>query len=34
MEAFIYHLGAWVFAAGCARLAFAVVDRIEGRNKA
>lgn len=32
MESFIYHLGAWVFAAGIARLAFALVDAIERRN--
>ena len=33
MEAFIYHLGAWVFAFSCARFVFAVVDRIEGGEK-
>ena len=30
MSAFIYYLGAFTFAAGIARAAFALVDSIEG----
>lgn len=33
MEAFIYQLGAWVFAIGCACALFAIVDTIEGVRK-
>lgn len=33
MEAFIYQLGAWVFAIGCAGALFALVDIIEGVRK-
>lgn len=33
MEAFIYQLGAWVFAISCAGAVFAIVDAIEGAKK-
>ena len=33
MSAFVYYLGAFTFAAGIARAAFAVVDSIEGRAR-
>ena len=32
MATFIYYIGAFTFAAGIARLAFALVDAIERRN--
>lgn len=32
MATFIYYLGAFTFAAGIARAAFALVDAIEGRT--
>ena len=33
METFIYQLGAWAFAIGCASAVFAIVGIIEGVHK-
>lgn len=33
MEAFIYQLGAWVFAIGCTGVLFTLVNLIEGGEK-
>ena len=33
MEAFIYQLGAWVFAIGCTGVLFTIVGVIEGGHK-